>query len=352
MVAQPPTGGRGMAGLYRRGKVYWGRAQRQGREHRRSLQTANRAIAEQRLRQWLGELDAIKWGDRPRRSWQEAQERFVREHLTTLKPMAAKRYGVSLQNLAPNFGGLFIDQIGSAQLSEFEARRRTDGVRAGTIRRDLACLSSMMTSAVDWEWIDANPVPAYLRRRSKRGLKEAPGRTRYLDADDEAKLLDKASPEVAAAITLAIDTGLRREELFSLIWGQIDLVRGTILTTTKTKNGRARRVPLPMRSRTVLGTVLRHLDCPYVLRNPETGTRYVQMNKGFKGAMRRAGISDLCWHDLRRTAGCRWLQRDGKTMAEVCGLLGHSSIQVTETRYAFLDLDAVAESLSGLAATK
>jgi hypothetical protein len=34
-------------------------------------------------------------------------------------------------------------------------------------------------------------------------------------------------------------------------------------------------------------------------------------------------------------------------MAEVCGLLGHSSIQVTENRYAFLDLDAVAESLSG-----
>jgi integrase len=204
-----------------------------------------------------------------------------------------------------------------------------------------------MTSAVDWEWIDANPVPSYLRRRAKRGLKEAPGRVRYLDPAEEARLLEDATSEVRAAMTLAIDTGLRREELFSLQWSQVDLVRGVIATTTRTKSGRARKVPLPLRSRTILGTLPRHLDCPYVLVNPDTRQRYVQMNKGLKGATRRAGIKGLCWHDLRRTAGCRWLQRDGKSLAEVCGLLGHSSVQVTENRYAFLDLDAVAESLSG-----
>jgi hypothetical protein len=37
--------------------------------------------------------------------------------------------------------------------------------------------------------------------------------------------------------------------------------------------------------------------------NPDTGTRYVQLNRGLKAAMRRAKIEDLCWHDLRRTAG-------------------------------------------------
>jgi integrase len=150
---------------------------------------------------------------------------------------------------------------------------------------------------------------------------------------------------VRNAITLAIDTGLRREELFSLRWDQIDNFRGTIATTTKTKSGRARKVPLSARARTILGTLPRHLDCPYVFVNPDTQERYVQMNKGFKAAIRRAGIKPLCWHDLRRTAGCRWLQRDGKSMTEVSGLLGHSGVQVTENRYAFLDLDAVAESL-------
>ena len=335
-----------MAGIYKRGAVYWGRVQRSGTEHRRSLQTTNRGIAEKRFRQWLGELDAIKWGDKPRRSWQEAQTKFINEHLTTLKPGGAKRYGVSLMNLAEDFGGLTLDQITSAAMSAFETRRRTDGVTSGTIRRDLACLSSLMASAMEWEWIDVNPVPSYLQRRAKRGLKEAPGRTRYLDEAEEARLLANASSDVRAAMALAIDTGLRREELFGLTWHGVDLVRGLITTTTMTKSGRPRCVPMPMRARTILGTLIRRLDCPYVLVNPDTGTRYVQMNKGFKGAMRRAGIKDLRWHDLRRTAACRWLQREGKKMHEVSGLLGHSSVQVTEDRYAFLDLVAVAQSLA------
>ena len=71
------------------------------------------------------------------------------------------------------------------------------------------------------------------------------------------------------------------------------------------------------------------------------------MNKGLNGAVRRAKIADLCWHDLRRTAGCRWLQRDGKSMEEVSVLLGHSSVLVTEKSYAFLEAEEIAELLVG-----
>lgn len=338
-----------MSGIYRRGKVYWARAQREGREQRRSLKTADRAIAGKRFRQWLNELDATAWGDKPRRTFNEASEKFVREHLTTIKPSSARRYGVSLKNLAEHFGTMMLDQIKGAALADFETKRRADGVTNGTIRRDLACLSSLMTSAGEWEWMDdgANPVPSYLRRRAKRGLKEAHPRTRYLTETEEARLLAHASPTPRDAITLAIDTGLRLSELFGLQWSQIDFARGIIATTTKTKSGRARHVPLTERSRTILGTVPRRLDTPYVLVNPDTGTRYVTMSKGLEAARRRSATAALTWHDLRRTAGCRWLQRDGKSMAEVSMLLGHSSVKVTEDCYAFLDAEAVAESLSG-----
>jgi integrase/recombinase XerD len=340
-----------MAGLYRRGesKIWWGRAQRSGREYRRSLKTADRAVAERRFRQWLADLDAIAWGDRPRRSFEEASERFVREHLPTLKPRSAERYMTSLLSLATRFDGKTLDQIRSAELSAFETARRTQGVSAGTVRRDLACLSSILTSAIDWEWIDdgSNPVPSYLRRRARRGLKEAPPRTRYLTTVEEERLLTSASPIVRDGMILAIDTGLRRDELFGLRWPQVDLLRGTIATTTRTKSGRARRVPLPERSAQILAHLPRSISNDFVLVNPDTGTRYLQLNKGFKAAVRRAGLADLRWHDLRRTAGCRWLQRDGKSMEEVSVLLGHSSVLVTESRYAFLEGEAVAESLSG-----
>ncbi len=160
-----------------------------------------------------------------------------------------------------------------------------------------------MTSCEDWEWIDGNVVPAYLRRRSKRGLKEGAPRTRYLKETEEVALLNAASPDVRQAIILAIDTGLRREELFSLRWSQIDAERGIIITTTKTKSGRARSVPLPERSRSILPAPPGVDD--YVLLNAETKKRYVQMNKGFKGAVRRARLDHLQWHDLYRLGGHR-----------------------------------------------
>jgi Phage integrase family len=81
------------------------------------------------------------------------------------------------------------------------------------------------------------PIAAFLRRRAKRGLKEGRARTRYLTPDEERVILEAASPAVRWAIMLAIDTGLRRKELFSLKWPQVDLLRGLVTTTTLTKSG-------------------------------------------------------------------------------------------------------------------
>lgn len=333
-----------MAGLYQRGSTWWARAQRQGIEHRRSLKTHDKREAEKRLRQWLADLDAIAWGSKPRRTFDEAALKFINEHLPTLKRSSAIRYGVSLKWLSDHFEGKSLDQIGTAALSEFETARRSAGASAPTVRRDFACLSSLLTSCEDWEWIDdgKNPVPSYLRRRRKRGLKEAPARRRYLTGEEETALLADSSPTVALAIALAIDTGLRREELFSLTWSQVDLKRGIIVTTRDTKSGKVRTVPVAQRSAQAIAVLPRHIKSPYVLWQG-AGTRYVQMNKGFKAACRRAGLEDVRWHDLRRTAGCRWLQRDRRSMEEVCAMLGHSSVQVTETCYAFLDGAKVAQ---------
>lgn len=340
-----------MAGIYRRGSVYWGRFQRGGKEFRQSLGTGDRRIAQKRLRQWLDDMEAVAWGDKPRRLFDDAVKKFITDHLPTLKPASAVRYGVSIRWLHAQFAGRYLDQIHSAAMSEFETARRSAGATAPTVRRDFACLSSIMASCEEWEWLEdgANPVPSYLRRRKKRGLREAPARTRYLTEAEEAALLAHCSPAVAVAVRLSIDTGLRREELFSLTWQQVDMVRGIVTTTMNTKSGKARVVPLAQKSAQAIGRLPRHLSRPYVLWHGN-GDRYLQMNKGFQAACRRAGLHGLRWHDLRRTAGCRWLQRDGLSMEQVSGLLGHSSVQVTEQRYAFLDLTKVAEETAQISA--
>ena len=66
-------------------------------------------------------------------------------------------------------------------------------------------------------------------------------------------------------MALAVDTGLRSEELFGLTWAQIDMPRGLIDTLTRTKSGRARKVPITQRSAQILAHLPRSLECPHVL---------------------------------------------------------------------------------------
>ncbi|SRR5579883_283130 len=354
-----------MASIYRRGRMLWGRVQRQGQDLRQSLKTTSRRVAEKRLREWLEELDRVSWGEKPRRTFDEAMLKFIDEHLPTLKPKAAQRYRVSAVHLTNAFEGRFIDDLGSAEFMEFETTRRRAGAKPPTIRRDFACLSSMMSCCIDWEWIDANPVGPYLRRRKKRGLKESPPRRRYLRHEEEAALLKAAQPHVAKAIAVAIDTGLRKEEQFSLQRQQI--AHGRIALREGTKNSKPRDVPLLPRAAEILAKLPAHLGTDYVFVNarppgrravdPASGkrlltpgrqrvTRYRTMDRGLKGAAERAGLKDVRWHDLRRTCGVRLLRDHGMSMEQVSQWLGHSSVLVTQRSYAFLEVEDLERKLA------
>lgn len=336
-----------MAGVYKRGATFWGRAQRDGREYRFSLRTTNKGIAEKRLREWLTDMDAVAWGDKPPRPWQAVWERFMREHFPTIKPASATRYAVSLQNLSKVLDGKNIQQVSTSLLSEFETLRRTEGASAPTIRRDLACLSCVLSYCEEWEWIEdgKNIVPAYMRRRRRKGLKEAPGGTRYLTVEEEAALLAEASEPARTAIILSIDSGMRDQEVMGLTWDRIDFKNGTIRTGKVTKSGKERYAPLAQRSAQALAKHPRHIKSPFVFSHDD-GTRYGRMVKAFSTAARRAGIKDVCWHDLRRTFGVRRLRGEGYNMAsmqEVSEMLGHSTVAVTERSYAFLDAEKTAQ---------
>src|SRR5215831_3373468 len=137
-----------MARIFRRGRTYWCRAQRQNREFRRSLKTTDRAVAERRARAWLNELDAISWGEKPRHGYAEAEEKFIREHLTAIKPRAAQRYGVSLKHLSKHFGDKTLDQITSASLSDIEAMYPPPAVTPETRAGDTGCLGANVDGSV------------------------------------------------------------------------------------------------------------------------------------------------------------------------------------------------------------
>lgn len=334
-----------MASIYKRGQTWWGRTQRKGQEYRKSLETGDRPTAQKRLDLWLKELEATSWGGRARLTFADAARGFILNYLPTLKPSSATRYGVSLKWLSDHFAGGMLDEIGREELATFESWRRALGVSSPTIRRDLACLSSIFSFCEDQDWIDdnRNPVPGYVKRRAKRGLTESPPRRRYLTIDEEKALLAKANGLTHDAICVAIDTGLRLSEQLSLTWPQVDLKRGIVETTEDTKSGRKRWVPLEARSAQILAHRRQANLHSFFVFAHEDGDPFATFDNGFRAALRRAELPKTSWHDLRRTAGCRWLQRDRMTMAEVAKLLGHASVTTTEKHYAFLEGETVAQ---------
>jgi len=332
--------------LRKRGKVWWYRIHHKGREHEGSLQTESLTVARERLESIRRRLTDKAYG-LERRTFDEAARRFGAEHFKVLKRKSRLRYVVSITNLEQHLKGLTLDMITTARLSEIEQARLASGVTSATVRRDLACLSSIFTRCEEWGWTTSNPVKPYLRSR-KSALREAEPRVSYWTVEEEAKALLHAPPKAREAIACAIDTGLRKEEQFSLLWTDVDLVAGQLTVRAEvSKTGKARTIPILPRTLEALRARAQPFGFVFTAADgqrytPNSPTMWEALGK----ACRRAGLPRIAWHDLRRSCGCRLLQEHGLTMDEVARWLGHSSVRVTERHYAFLRVEHLHRALA------
>ncbi len=134
---------------------------------------------------------------------------------------------------------------------------------------------------------------------------------------------------------LAVETGMRKEELLSLRLEQIDLRRREVhLEITKTSS--PRRVPLTVTAVDTICDLLERRDrptSPYLFCKAD-GTRIGDPKKGFVAACVSAGLADFRYHDLRHTFASWWLQ-EGGDLYRLSRVLGHATLQMT-TRYGHL----------------
>jgi integrase len=132
---------------------------------------------------------------------------------------------------------------------------------------------------------------------------------------------------------------MRKNEILSLKWADVDFLRGYILIE-KSKSGKPRKVPMNGAvSSALMG--LPHVS-DFVFYNPETKAPVKDIKTAFKAACRKAkanpkdekdpGIVGLRLHDLRHTAATKMIEA-GVDLVTVSKILGHASIQMT-MRYA------------------
>lgn len=126
---------------------------------------------------------------------------------------------------------------------------------------------------------------------------------------------------------------MRRNEQYRLRWEQVNLEVG-IITILDSKNGERRHVPMNSEARRALTYFFEKRDDSGYVVPGTTDVRGRDWQRWFEQAVKRAGIKDFCWHDLRHTFASR-LAMAGVPLRTIGELLGHKTLAMT-MRYAHL----------------
>lgn len=212
-------------------------------------------------------------------------------------------------------------------------------VAGSTVNRELGILHHVLEHArKEWDiGFPRNPVSDVAR------AKNPPARDRRLSTEEEAALLAACDRSKGGflrdIVSLAIETGMRQGELVGLVWERVDFERRTIRLLL-TKNGEGRGVPISSRA----AAVLRSREKPSGSQGAVfEGVTTSAVKQAFQNAVRRAGLADLRFHDLRHEATSRFFEI-GLNSMEAAAITGHKDLRMLK-RYTHLDASRLAARL-------
>lgn len=310
--------------LYKRGDVWWASfTAPNGRRIRRSTGTSD----QEQAREYHDRLKVEQWrvhwlGEKPRRTWQEAVVRWLNERDD--KADHQKDVG-KLRWLDQYLGRLYLDQVSRDVIDEIAGIKKA-AASASTANRYLALIRAILRAARDdWEWIERAPRVRLFREPKKR--------VRWLTEQEVAILLRELPEHLADMAAFTLATGLRQRNVSYLRWDQLSLDRRIAwIYADQSKSRKAFAVPLNADALAILRSCLGRHDT-YVFTYQGSPVDRTS-TKAWHNALRRAGIQDFRWHDLRHT-WASWHVQNGTSLQELMELGGWSNYDMV-LRYAHL----------------
>jgi len=277
-----------------------------------------------------------------------------------------------LQNFKEYFGeSTLLANIRYMNLETYRNHLREKITKNKTIRsdasvnREMSCLHHIFTKAVEWEMIEQNPFS----KGKSLILKENNKRLRFLNENEIPKLLDACPDYPRNIVECALNTGMRKGEMLGLKWNQI---RNGFIYLDKTKTMEPRQIPVNDTLEILFKDIRKEhgLKSKYVFlydgqiietktgkaRKPKRNAEakpVTEIKRSFNSALKRAGIVDFRFHDLRHTFASQLIMKGG-TLKDVQELLGHKTMTMT-LRYTHLTQEHKRKAvnlLNGLTASK
>jgi len=325
-----------MARIYKRGKIWWlDKGRRNGRRYQQSLKTTSKKIAEEALqayirRQAVGDEDVLKEA-----TFSEFAEIYMHLRKGQLAESTMERNFNALKKLNPFFGKMSLQTITYEDIEYYKADRMDcDGdkvrqIRPSTVNKELGLLRAMLGMAVEL---------GYLRTHPKvQKFPEDVTEPRFLQTHEAARLISSASGQIRTFIITALNTGLRRGELFALKWEDVRFEQRQIIIA-KAKGRRFGALPINDQLFEALTTHPRHKNSEYVFHSPDgtpyTAKRHSEMRLRLWKACDKADLPRIRFHDLRHSFVSN-LVIAGIDLRQVQELARHKDIKTT-MRYAHL----------------
>jgi integrase len=229
------------------------------------------------------------------------------------------------------FGTLPLDQLRAYHVETIVTNDRVQGRPASTINKVMLLLRGFC------RWLHAKgyvnePILASDSEVMRR--EQETKRSRRLAAEERERLLAQCRPWLRTLVEAALETACRLGELLGLTWEMVDLDKRMItLPASLTKTSQSRAIPITTRLEALL-RMRRHdpageeLSPTARVFGDELGNAVGSIKKAWRTATRKAGISNLRFHDLRRKAASTLLER-GIPLHFVSKILGHSNVATT-----------------------
>ncbi len=216
-----------------------------------------------------------------------------------------------------------IEKIKPSDIEKFKLYMLKKKRSKATINRYLAALKRAYNILISDGLININPI------NKVKKLDEDNKRYRYLTKEEWLKLKQYLPPNTLNIVIFALQTGFRKRNVLECRWEQVDFNLRTIeLLKQQNKGKKVIKIPIS----DVLYELLLSLKpkkSGYIFVNPDTGKPYTNIRKSFDTALKKAGIEDFHFHDLRRTVGT-WLLTSGVDLRTIQNILAHSDISTTE----------------------
>jgi integrase len=262
------------------------------------------------------------------KSFEELTGDYLKYQATRLTPASYIRTeGITRLHLVPAFGKMQLSRIRAGDVLDYITDRSAE-ITGDTMLKELGVLTHIFSWAVKKELVAINPCTGVERP------KHDPGRLRYLQPAELNLILQKCPEWLRPIVGLLVFTGMRRSELLTLRWIDVDRQAGRFLLP-KTKNNTSRIIWLNNRALTILDSLpknsARPLDRVFPASEQITPEN---VSIAFLRAARAAGVDSVRLHDCRHTFAS-WLRMSGCELDTVGELLGHKDPRMTK-RYSQL----------------